>query len=697
MLDIKALPHLDSLKIIDHFEKGAVLFNRNGKAIIFNETIQNLFPALQPDGRFFAEFTLYTQKRSSKRFDLEAWLASFDNTHQQKVKSSQLWLKSPNSRLPMPVTLELHQIDFNQNPHILLMVSDKSLERQFCAHRKLMNVTYSGQFITNAGGYIVQPNNAFLGYTGLGTSELQAMTYIEWLKRQVSFNVPFDQVMNALLKEHFWTGEVQIFPNNETQFSAILNISMLVDKQNNIEHFIGVIEDQTDLEEAQTEINKLSYYDQLTGLANRNQLNTEIETTLKTLTNDHQFHALLYVGLDGFKIINDTFGHKVGDQLLVQASERIKQTLGTNIHTYRLDGSNFAVLHHSDYEDRILALEELWATANKLLETIDGRYKLNDNSIHSSASIGACLFPFEDIDKYATDQLTSFADMAMHEARKKGGNQVYLFDKSLVEKAQSRLQLIEALNHSELDNEFQIYFQPQVDNTGKVISAETLIRWHHPDMGVVPPSKFIPVAEEERQIIKIGLWVLHKAFLQVKAWNKSDPGFRAAINISPVQFHEQSFVEIIIGLVKFTQVNPVNITLELTEGVLIKNAKLALQKIQHLVSLGFEISIDDFGTGYSSLSYLQKLPIHELKIDQSFTCHLQEDSDEAAIVDSIIQLAQSKKLKLVAEGVETKHQTDYLIEKDSNILLQDYYFDKPQPAEEFEKRHIKLAPEVANL
>lgn len=698
MLNINDLPHLDSLKIIDHFEKGAVLFNKDCQIIIFNETIQNLFPALKPDGNFFTDFTLFTQKRSSVKFELIQWLEEFKNTEQQKVKSSQLWLKSPNARIPMPVALELHRIDFDQQPHILLMVSDKSLERQFCAHRKLMDVTYSGQFITNSHGYIVQPNNAFLGYTGLKKEQLEKMTYIDWLKRQVSFRIPFDQVMTALLKEHFWTGEIQIFPNEETHFSAILNISMLVDTQNNIEHFIGVIQDQTDLEEAHTEINHLSYYDQLTGLGNRHQLTMELEKTIKLISGQSEFHALLYVGLDGFKIINDTFGYKVGDLLLVQVAERIKSTVrGHNVHLSRLDGSNFAILHHSQYEDRILALEELWSIANNLLEDIDGRYKLNDNSIHSSASIGACLFPFEDIDKYAIDQLTSFADMAMHEARKKGGNQVYLFDKSLVERAQSRLQLIEALNHSELDNEFQIYFQPQVNSNGKVISAETLIRWFHPVLGVIPPSKFIPIAEEGRQIIKIGLWVLHKAFLQVKAWNKLDPDFRISVNISPVQFHEQSFVEIIIGLVKFTQVLPANITLELTEGVLIKNAKLALQKIQHLVSLGFEVSIDDFGTGYSSLSYLQKLPIHELKIDQSFIRHLQENSDEAAIVDSIIQLAQSKKLKLVAEGVENKHQANYLIEKDINIVLQGYYYGEPQAADIFEKKFIKPSSEVVNL
>jgi len=279
--------------------------------------------------------------------------------------------------------------------------------------------------------------------------------------------------------------------------------------------------------------------------------------------------------------------------------------------------------------------------------------------------------------------------MAMYEAKKLGGNQAYLFEDTLMQRAKRRLELIEALNHSELDDEFQMYFQPQVNREGRVVSAETLLRWFHPTLGLVSPAKFIPVAEEGRQIIKIGLWVLHKAFLQARAWNPKYCDIRIAINVSPVQFHEQSFIEMIIGLIKFTQVNPHNITLELTEGVLIKNAKLALQKIQHLVSLGFEVSIDDFGTGYSSLSYLQKLPLHELKIDKSFIRDVPGNIDDEAIITSIIQLAASKQLKIVAEGVETQQQADYLNTLHPDILQQGYFYGKPLPAADFEKAFVK--------
>lgn len=680
---------LDSLKIIDHFEKSAILLTLELQIIIFNRTLQKLRPSLQADKAFFNSLPLYTQKRSKKLFDLKHWLQTNLPATQSVRFNQQLWLQDETNQNLIPVIVDMHPITLGKRPYLLVTIADNSLQREFFAHQKLMESSYNAQFITNPRGLICYPNNTFLAYSGLDKDQLAKMTYIEWLKQQVTFKVPFDNVMSSLLEDQFWAGYVKIHPNHETSFHAILNISMLVDELNNIEHFTGLIYDLTDLQLAQSEISHLAHYDQLTGLANRNQLNREIEQILDNHHRKATFHALFSVGIDNFKIINDTFGHKIGDQLLVQITNRIRETLGKRVLVARLDGSNFAVLQDSKFDDYQLALEEIWQTAELLLKCIEGKYSLNEHSIHSSASVGACLFPFEGSENYAADQLTSFADMAKDKARKDGGNQAYLFEKSLIENAQSRLQLIEALNHSKLDDEFQICFQAQLNRSQKVVAAETLIRWHHPELGTVPPSKFIPVAEEGRQIIKIGLWVLHKTFLQLKAWNKILPKFRVSVNISPVQFHEQNFVEMIIGLIKFTQVKPSNVTLELTEGVLIKNASKALHKIQHLVTLGFEVSIDDFGTGYSSLSYLQKLPIHELKIDQSFIKHLIEDSNEEAIVDSIIHLAQSKKLKLVAEGVETEHQANYLIQKAPDILLQGFFFSRPMAAEDFEEKYIR--------
>ncbi|MDX1795477.1 MAG: diguanylate cyclase, partial [Hydrogenovibrio sp.] len=513
----------DTLKILNLSDKGVILFSKDYQVVLFNQIIEQYDPDIRHHQDPLNDFRLYSQKRKGVRFNLLNWFESCSQNVGDIHFSPQLWLKSSTLAFSIPVALQLNIIEFNQQPHLLLTLADKTLERQQIAHQKLMAANYSGQFITNASGFIAQPNNAFLALTGLSAQELSSLTYIDWLKKQVSFKVPFDHVMSTLLNEHHWTGEVDIFSQSEAQFKAVLSISMLVDPHNNIEHFIGVLQDMTDIEHAHAEINKLSYYDRLTGLANKTRLHEEIGEAIERAKDDATFHALLYIGLDGVKIINDTFGHRAGDDLLVQVAEKLQQRLNDQSTLARLDGSNFAVLYHSTTQERFFALQEITALANELLQTVNGRYNIERGSVHTSASIGSCLFPFEENADYAADQITSFADMAMYEAKKQGGDQVYLFETQLIEKAQKRLELIEALNHSELDEEFQIYFQPQVDKTGKTISAETLIRWFHPELGLVSPSKFIPVAEEGRQIIKIGLWVLHKAFLQIKAWNRTLP------------------------------------------------------------------------------------------------------------------------------------------------------------------------------
>ena len=637
---------------------------------------------------------LCTHKKGELAFNLQDWLAN-----PQNETSQTLWLKTPNRAPRRPIQLQRHGLQTQDNTqHTLLVIQDLSLHIQLDAQQKLMNASYAGQFITNAQGHITQPNYAFCAYTGLTAEQLQKMTYIDWLQKQVTFKVPFNSIMRALLDEQCWSGEVQIFASKEARFSAILSLSMLVDEANNVEHFIGVLQDITDILEAQSEINQLAFYDKLTGLANRTLLQERIERVLENCQHHHTFGTLFFIDLDGFKIINDTFGHNAGDQLLVQVAERLLPLVGENATLARLSGDEFMVLCPNSTQDRDIAFQDALAFGSKLLDAIDSRYKIEQHSIHSAASIGICIFPIaEDRLQSRSDQIISYADIAMSEAKKLGGNQTYLFEKSLIEEAKQRLELIEALNHSELDDEFQIYFQAQVNKAGETISAETLLRWFHPELGFVSPAKFIPVAEEGRQIIKIGLWVMHKAFLQAKAWNKKYRPIRIAINISPIQFHEQSFIELIIGLMKFTQVDPRTITLELTEGVLIRNSKLALQKIQHLVSLGFEVSIDDFGTGYSSLSYLQKLPIHELKIDQSFIAQVPGNPDDEAIVDSIIQLASTKNLKIVAEGVETQAQSDFLTQKYDQVLLQGFLYSRPLPAADFEERYIKAQPVSSNI
>ncbi len=695
---LKHAHQLQKQQVVDQFNDGLLLLSAQLTPVLVNKTAHSYLDENRFAPCLLSQVQAYTQKQNRLRFDLKTWCQKqFENDSGVTNDSPLLWLRIPSESNGKPTLLPVLVSAFvikstDNDPHnLLILIKDQSLQIQAEAQIKLMEASNAGQFITNAHGYITQPNYAFSAYTGLNTEALQQMTYIEWLQNQVVFRVPFGSVMKALLENGCWNGEVQLTPSSNIEYHAVLSLTMLTDHNRNIEHFIGVLQDITDIRQAHNEIKRLAYYDNLTGLANRTLLHNQIGTTLDRYPTSHSYSGLILIDLDSFKMINDTLGFEIGDQLLILVSKKLSEIAGPDNLVARLEGDEFAVLAKEISQDREEAHTQLLALAYKIQESVDDRYTIKNRSLHCTASIGLHLYSKPALEGHC-DELIRYTNMAMHEAKSLGGNQVYQFEERLCEIAQQRLEMLQALNHSELDKEFELYFQAQVDVHGNTVAAETLLRWFHPALGLVPPGQFIPVAEEGRQIIKIGLWVMHKAFMQAKYWNETYGPFRVSINISPIQFHEQSFVELVIGLIKFTQVNPKHITLELTEGVLIRNTNLALQKIQHLVSLGFHISIDDFGTGYSSLSYLQKLPIHELKIDQSFVRHIPDNDNDVAIVDSILKLAQNKNLSVVAEGVELQTQADFFRTNAPEVLIQGYLYSKPVPAAEFEETFLVNPP-----
>jgi diguanylate cyclase (GGDEF)-like protein len=681
--------------IADHSNDGLLVLSKELTPLLINQTARQYLSEPESLNDIFKHLIIYTQKRKHILFNLKEWIFSQSLTNKHScTETSLLWIKTDHQKALIPVIFKLSKIENSSPPssNWLLLIQDQSSKIEAEAKICLIKNSSAGQFITDSTGLITEPNPTFMCYTGLDSKALQKMTYIDWLKAHVILKVPFDLVMNALLKTGTWSGKIQLIPapqnsSSQKDMPAILTLSMLTDENRNIEHFIGVIQDLSEIHEAHHKIEQLAYYDALTGLANRTLLHKRLEQILSKTQNHPSYSALILLDLDNFKIINDTLGYATGDELLILVAQKLQKLTHQDNLVVRMEGDEFAVLFQNISQDTSEALTQALGLAYKIQDALDGRYTLENRSLHCSVSVGVYLFNKPPQEGYS-DEIIRYTNMAMHEAKTLGGNQVYLFEDRLCNLAKQRLEMLQALNHSELDDEFQLYFQAQVNAQGQIVSAEALLRWFHPTLGFVPPSEFIPVAEEGRQIIKIGLWVMHKAFVQAKLWHKQHNNLRVAINISPVQFHEQSFIELIIGLVKFTQVNPAYITLELTEGVLIRNTTLALQKIQHLVSLGFHISIDDFGTGYSSLSYLQKLPIHELKIDRSFIQHIPDNQDDIAIVDTILKLAQNKQLTVVAEGVETERQANFLRQQSDTLLIQGYFFSKPAPAKQFEQQFL---------
>lgn len=709
LLKTEAIDLIDQLKqahqvqkqqIVDQFNDGLFLLTAQLTPLLINQIGKTFLEENWFSSCPFSQIQAYAQKQNRLRFDLKSWCLQQLDTHTETDRTSPLlWLRVPTQSqekctlVPVFISAVVVQSAENDGHNLLILIQNQSLQIQAEAQIRLMEASHAGQFITDAHGYITQPNYAFSAYTGLNPELLKKTTYIEWLQNQVVFRVPFGSVMKALLENGCWNGEVQLTPSSNVEYHAVLSLSMLTDHNRNIEHFIGVLQDITDIRQANDEIKRLAYYDNLTGLANRTLLHNQIETTLDHYPTSQSYSGLILLDLDSFRMLNDTLGFEIGDQLLILVSQKLTKLAGPANLVARLEGDEFAILVKEISQDQDEAHTQLLKLAYKAQEAIDDRYTIKNRSLHCTASIGLHLYNQPTVGAHS-DELIRYTNMAMHEAKSLGGNQVYQFEERLCKIAQQRLEMLQALNHSELDNEFELYFQPQVDVQGNTVAAETLLRWFHPELGLVPPAQFIPVAEEGRQIIKIGLWVMHKAFIQAKYWNETYGPFRISINISPIQFHEQSFVELVIGLIKFTQANPKHITLELTEGVLIRNTNLALQKIQHLVSLGFHISIDDFGTGYSSLSYLQKLPIHELKIDQSFVRHIPDNENDVAIVDSILKLAHNKNLTVVAEGVELESQAAFLRENAPEVLIQGYLYSKPIPAAEFEEKFLAKPSQI---
>jgi diguanylate cyclase (GGDEF)-like protein/PAS domain S-box-containing protein len=641
---------------------------------------------------FLGRLTLFKNKKCTIPFKLEKWLKAIIETPSEEPAELNIWYRNPTTLKAHPRYLH-GKILFSKKGKIkslLLSIYDRTLRAHADEQKRLMQTAFNnfnGQFIANEKGYIIHPNESFIEMSGLSAEQLQKMTLMHWLDLQITLNSDTTGLLRTLLETKFWSGEVELHPSPDLTFHAILTISMIADDDFNIEHYIVTLQNITDIKEAQAQLQQMAFYDSLTGLANRKLAKELISNALKNHQRYKNYSAILYINLERFKSINNAFGRKTGDQLLTQTALSLKKLLRKGDALARVGGDEFAVISQDRATDTESATRNALKLAHKISNKLNQHYLVGELSLHSSVRIGMIVYPFSEDDN--ADTLLNSADLAMSEAKNlKANEKIYIYEPTLSEDITHRRQLEIDLNSPELDSQLQLYYQAQIGKGDVTHGAETLIRWKHPTLGFVPPNKFIAIAEESRQILKVGAWVLYHAFMQIKKWTATHPNFNLSINISPIQFHEAEFVKHIRELLNHTDVNPSNITLELTEGVLISDTESALNKIEKLDRLGFKISIDDFGTGYSSLSYLQRLPIHELKIDKSFIFRVPESKEDIAIVESIIRLAQTKNLTIVAEGVETQQQVDFLRKQPDNILIQGFFYSRPIEAEVFEKKFL---------
>lgn len=445
----------------------------------------------------------------------------------------------------------------------------------------------------------------------------------------------------------------------------------------------GITQDVTERKQAENDIERLAFYDPLTALPNRRLLLDRLKQNLASSARSGLDGGLLFIDLDNFKIINDTLGHSVGDLLLQQAAERLTACVREQDTVARLGGDEFVVMLENLSKYDVNSATQLEIVGEKILATLNQPYQFDGSDYYSTASIGAVLFNDH---HQSIDELIKQADIAMYQAKAAGRNALRFFSAEMQAIIAARAALEADLVFALADNQFILHYQLQISHHQKIIGAEVLVRWQHPQRGLVPPNDFIPLAEETGLILPIGQWVLKMACTQIKNWenNVNTQHLQLAVNVSARQFQQTDFVEQVRQILFETAIKPELLKLELTESMMLDDIHDTIDKMNILKKMGVIFSMDDFGTGYSSLAYLTQLPLDQIKIDQSFIKNIEVKSTDAVIVQTIIGMANNLSIEVIAEGVETEAQRVFL-EKHECQLYQGYLFSRPVPIEQFER------------
>ena len=549
--------------------------------------------------------------------------------------------------------------------------------------------TQEGMVVTDAQSRILRVNQAFTRVTGYSAEEAVGQTPA-MLKSGRHDEAFYHQLWTTLQQTGRWQGEIWNRRKNGEIYPEWLSISAVHDILGKTTHFVSSFLDITQRKEAEEQIQFLAYFDPLTQLPNRRLLNERLQKLLAASGRHRRYGALLFIDLDNFKTLNDTMGHAVGDSLLIQVAQRLRQSVRASDSVARLGGDEFVVLLEELSPDIHDAIAQIRRAAEHMLESLGQPYALGEITHHCTASIGAV--PFRDVGE-SIEGLLKAADMAMYKAKEAGRNALRFFDPAMQTEIEQRAALERDLRQALAGGQFQLHLQAQVDRDGNTFGAEALIRWQHPQRGMILPGDFIPLAEETRLILPIGQWVLTEACHQLARWQQ-DPataGLGLAVNVSAVQFRDGAFVDNVAHALAESGVRPELLKLEITESVLLENTGEAITRMRALKDqLGVGLSLDDFGTGYSSLSYLKQLPLDQVKIDRSFVRDIDSNANDAAIADAVIALGRAFNLKVIAEGVETTNQRDALLARGCDAF-QGYLYSRPVSVGDFDPERRIIA------
>lgn len=556
---------------------------------------------------------------------------------------------------------------------ILDITELKHAEQALRLSASVFESSTDGIVITDAKTRILKVNRAFSNITGYAADEALGQTpaMLHSGQQGAAF---YRSMWQSLAKHGRWSGELWNRHKLGHAFIERLSISQVLDASGAVTNYIGIFSDISDAKAAQSQIDRLSYFDALTNLPNRAQLQDRLQHALSNAESTHQRVTLLTMNIERLGYINDTLGHHVGDQVIIAVAERLVASVRAVDTVFRHLGDEFAVI-----------LEDLDSTdsaarmAERVLTALSEVFHLDEHELIVGACIGISVFPD---DGKTPVLLLRNADIALHHA--KGSGSFQFFREEMNAASMERLLIENSLRLALQRNEFRVYYQAQLNFvSGQITGMEALVRWTHPEMGLVSPVRFIPVAEETGLIIEIGMWVLRTACDETRRWHQRGYDYlRVAVNVSAKQFNQDNFAAQVKQVLQDTGLAPDRLELELTESLIMQRPDRVIATMQELRAIGVRFSIDDFGTGYSSLSQLKRFPIDKLKIDQSFTNDIGIDVNGAAIARAIIALGTSMHLQVIAEGVETLEQQRFLIENGCHSM-QGYLFSRPIPADDF--------------
>ena len=535
--------------------------------------------------------------------------------------------------------------------------------------------------IADASEIIQQVNKAFTKCTGYTAEEAVGQTP-RLLKSGRHDAVFYRAMWESIHGTGTWQGEIWNRRKSGEVYPIWLTISAVRGEDGNVTHYVGAHLDITERKVAEEKIQQLAFHDSLTRLPNRLLMLDRLQHALASNTRSGRGGALLFIDLDNFKTLNDTLGHVIGDLLLQQVAERLVSCVREGDTVARFGGDEFVVMLEDLSEHIFQAAEQAEEVGEKILASLNQSYQLAAHEFRTSASIGAAVF---NEDRHGAEELLQQADIAMYQAKKAGRNALRFFDPQMQESINIRIALENDLHKAIEKNQLVLYYQVQVDRSLREVGVEAMIRWNHPERGLVAPAQFISLAEESGHILPIGLWVLDTGCAQLKTWERHEATRELvlAINVSARQFHQPDFAVQVRAAVQKYSINPNLLKLELTESMLLEDTEDTIATMNVLKAIGIQLSLDDFGTGYSSLQYLKMLPLDQIKIDQSFVRDITADPDDAAIVQAIIAMSAALGLNVIAEGVETVEQREFL-ELHGCYHYQGYLFGKPVTIEQFE-------------